>query len=682
MFASGGVGVAGCGAWTLQALAQGGLEPQDTAGVVGLTVAVMALVVSVVGLRRRPWEPADSLVLTEDLAARVLELETFQRRQLLGADHVAIDLGFRVREQARSVVVHDDSGPVSGGRLGEIGWFYRRTRYGRVVITGGAGAGKTVLAVELVLALLEDRKPDGAVPVRLTLAGWDTQCSFADWLVERLVEEYDRHPAVARVLVRQGRVLPVLDGLDEMDPWASSSAVATRARAALETLNGRFQGRAPAPMVLTCRTEQYEVLSGAGEGLRDSAWIDLAAVTTEQAHSYLDGRAVHNRWQPVLDELARRPRGRLAVALSTPWQLSLAATVYAAGRDPGQLCARAAAGSVQAHLLEEFLPASVRLHPEGPGRYDAQAVQEWLGLLARHLRAVPSAIGPGLRGGGPTGAGLADPHPPAAPDLDIVPHRLWLLAGPRRVRLAHLTVCTVLVALAAAGFAFLASLTRPAPPLLFVVAAAGVVCLWGLQQWSRPWPRPRRLVPYRSMRAGASCLRVGASMVGTTGAALLAITADLYPYLAAGGLIALGAGAGIVMLVGTAFLGKATSQPVADAHQPVSDPRRLLRGDLVSGLLVAVVFGLVVGAGAGVTMGSAFGISLGVVSLLAVILVANAWTRYVVLLLCARRILPWRLGTFLDWAYRGGLLRISGNAYQFRHREMQEWLANQPETGH
>ncbi|MGW7074676.1 hypothetical protein [Streptomyces sp. NPDC054866] len=139
--------------------------------------------------------------------------------------------------------------------------------------------------------------------------------------------------------------------------------------------------------------------------------------------------------------------------------------------------------------------------------------------------------------------------------------------------------------------------------------------------------------------------------------------------------IALGAAAGVVMLASTAFLGKATSQPADDADRLESDPRRVLRGDLFSGLLVAVVFGLVVGIGAGVAMGVSFGVPLGAVSLLAVILVANAWTRYVVLLLCAWRFLPWRLGTFLDWAYRGGLLRISGNAYQFRHRELQEWLA-------
>ncbi|MFF3404124.1 hypothetical protein ACFYW6_37315 [Streptomyces sp. NPDC002659] len=36
--------------------------------------------------------------------------------------------------------------------------YYRTTRPQRLVITGAAGAGKTVLALELLLALLEDHK--------------------------------------------------------------------------------------------------------------------------------------------------------------------------------------------------------------------------------------------------------------------------------------------------------------------------------------------------------------------------------------------------------------------------------------------------------------------------------------------------------------------------------------------
>lgn len=357
----------------------------------------------------------------------------------------------------------------------------------------------------------------------------------------------------------------------------------------------------------------------------------------------------------------------------------LAATVYADSGDPQQLCVRAADGSVQAHLLAEFLPASVRLHPREPGRYDTQAVQRWLGLIADHLRTMPSAVAPMPWSNGSTHTQVADPHPPAAPDRDIVRHRLWLLAGPRRVRLIHLAVCTALVALAAVGFRLLASLTKPAPRLPFIVGAAVVVCLWGLLQWSQPWPQPRKLVPYRRLGPGDSCL-VTVGMLAALFASLLSIVADMTQRIPMTLLTALGVVTSLVMLTSTAFLGKATTQPADPADRTVSDPRLLLRGDFVSGLLVAMVFGLVVGAGAGVTMGASYGVALGVVSLCAVILVANAWTRYIMLLLCTRRLLPWRLGTFLDWAYRGGLLRVSGNAYQFRHRELQDWLASQSET--
>ncbi|MEW2623400.1 hypothetical protein [Streptomyces sp. NPDC048106] len=53
---------------------------------------------------------------------------------------------------------------------------------------------------------------------------------------------------------------------------------------------------------------------------------------------------------------------------------------------------------------------------------------------------------------------------------------------------------------------------------------------------------------------------------------------------------------------------------------------------------------------------------------------SGAGRRYFVFLLCSRRKLPWRLAVFLDWAYRAGFLRHSGSRYQFRHRELQQWL--------
>ncbi|MEV6807471.1 hypothetical protein [Streptomyces sp. NPDC051132] len=52
--------------------------------------------------------------------------------------------------------------------------------------------------------------------------------------------------------------------------------------------------------------------------------------------------------------------------------------------------------------------------------------------------------------------------------------------------------------------------------------------------------------------------------------------------------------------------------------------------------------------------------------------------RYLVFLMCARGKLPWRLGAFLDWCCAAGVMRLSGTAYQFRHRELQQWLGDHP----
>jgi hypothetical protein len=54
-------------------------------------------------------------------------------------------------------------------------------------------------------------------------------------------------------------------------------------------------------------------------------------------------------------------------------------------------------------------------------------------------------------------------------------------------------------------------------------------------------------------------------------------------------------------------------------------------------------------------------------------------TRYVAFLLCTRGRfttdpLPWRLGRFLNWCYQAGLIRQAGISYQFRHRELQQYL--------
>jgi hypothetical protein len=58
----------------------------------------------------------------------------------------------------------------------------------------------------------------------------------------------------------------------------------------------------------------------------------------------------------------------------------------------------------------------------------------------------------------------------------------------------------------------------------------------------------------------------------------------------------------------------------------------------------------------------------------------SPWPRYgaACAVLAGRQRTPLRLARFLDWAYDAGLLRLSGAAVQFRHREFQLWLTRVP----
>jgi hypothetical protein len=90
--------------------------------------------------------------------------------------------------------------------------------------------------------------------------------------------------------------------------------------------------------------------------------------------------------------------------------------------------------------------------------------------------------------------------------------------------------------------------------------------------------------------------------------------------------------------------------------------RRKVAGGLAVGLAVGLAGGLVGGLAGGLVGG--------LVSV-----------RYTVLLLCTRRHtahwLPWRLRAFLHWCNQAGLIRVAGIGYQFRHRELQDYLAHE-----
>ncbi|MEU5870659.1 NACHT domain-containing protein [Glycomyces sp. NPDC047369] len=279
------------------------------------------------------------------------------------------------------------------GTADDIAERWRRIPSGRLVILGPPGSGKTSLAVLLVCRLLAGQPTGGPVPVLLDLAGWNARADRLDtWIARTVAAEYLKGhgragPDRVAELMEEGRLLPVLDGFDELP-----ATIRVQAFAALNDVFDEPSG-ASLPLVLTSRIVEYEsAVEAAGRPLERAAVVEIAPVTAREAAAYLPGGeiAARNRWTPVTAALAADPQGPLATVLSTPLNLYLARTAYdAPASNPAELLDLADAASLELHLLGAYVPAvygrkrsalaAMRLRP-----YPPEEARRWLAHLASH----------------------------------------------------------------------------------------------------------------------------------------------------------------------------------------------------------------------------------------------------------------------------------------------------------
>jgi hypothetical protein len=204
---------------------------------------------------------------------------------------------------------------------------------------------------------------------------------------------------VARHLIDDGKVLPILDGLDEM--------VAGLRREALHALNRLGECR----MVLTSRSGEYREAVGVPahdcedelQGVQSvpavltgAAVVEIQPLLPERIIEYLRA-AIHPRqaaeWAQVFEQIRSFPDGALTKALSTPLMSFLARTAYGdTATDPTGLLDPEfrTAEDIEDRLLEKFIPAVYTDHPTPDGRrprWKTEDIRTWLGCLATQMRA-------------------------------------------------------------------------------------------------------------------------------------------------------------------------------------------------------------------------------------------------------------------------------------------------------
>lgn len=104
---------------------------------------------------------------------------------------------------------------------------------GDLLIHGAAGAGKTILLLQLAAALLQraTADPQHPIPVIINLSFWQPkQRDLAGWLVEELHLRYQVPLRIGREWVAQDQILPLFDGLDEVEPADQAACVAALMR--------------------------------------------------------------------------------------------------------------------------------------------------------------------------------------------------------------------------------------------------------------------------------------------------------------------------------------------------------------------------------------------------------------------------------------------------------------------
>ncbi|OUC96347.1 hypothetical protein CA984_15360 [Streptosporangium minutum] len=528
-----------------------------------------------------------------------------------------------------------DVPPAGQGTLANAAGYLSALPGRRLIIVGERGSGKTMLVIQMVIdlnqAVLDDPAAGGPVAIRLSAASWPTGRPLADWLADQLVLGYAMSPQEAGRLVAENAVLPILDGLDEMDPdpiqadggdpvpgtdpapgdqddaLDRQDAAPGRAAALIDELNRFYTGAAFGPVVVTTRPGRHTQLIERGLLLEHARQITIRPLTVPQVTDYLHRRyryqpRQHHAWQAVLDRLDHSGHAGVREFLSTPWRLILATS--AIDHDPGQAAqfvphadrhstetAAQTRQRLEGSMLANFIPAATALTPRGRGSYTPEQVERWLTVLARHLRWQADYL-------------RHHPAPSGMSGVDIVPHLLWPIGGRRLTRLLHTTAMLVGIVTVAA---LVLTPFPPAPwpdeaPRWVLGAVLGVTFL-PLLVYRTEWPAPHvamRNISAPALQAGlGGGLMSGLLIVGLAaiGSVFGTVKSELV-VMAVFGLVGGPVGGLVFGLMG----GRGSWNPSAD----LVSPRQAVHLDLVFGLASGLVLGITGGV-----VGGPFGFIFG-----------------------------------------------------------------------
>ncbi len=249
-----------------------------------------------------------------------------------------------------------------------------------LLILGEPGSGKTITLLKLAQSLIERSEQDISqpIPVVFNLSSWgQKQQSIEKWLIEELKDRYKVPKTWSKRWIKQGQLILLLDGLDEVGVEQRDACV--------RALNKFIATHNVTEMVVCSRVKDYEALT---ERLQLSSAICIKPLSQKQVYSFLTkaGDSLAG-----LKTLLQQDR-ELEQFAQTPLILSIMSLAYQGWSADDLLQQFSSSEDRYRHLFDSYIErmlhrrviGQLEQNPNSP-KYPQEKVLFWLSWLAKTM---------------------------------------------------------------------------------------------------------------------------------------------------------------------------------------------------------------------------------------------------------------------------------------------------------
>lgn len=242
---------------------------------------------------------------------------------------------------------------------------------GELLILGEAGTGKTTLLLELTRHLLDRAEQDRSapIPVIFLLCSWsEKQLPLEQWIVEELSNKYQVPHLLGEQWVRDEMILPLIDGLDEVEGNLRSACVT-----AINTYKTKY---GLSSLVVCCRLTEYLLFPAR---VQVHGAIVVQPLAAQQVKEYLKNAG--EKFESLYRMLGKDPL--LQKLVTTPLMLNIITLAYQ-NTSPEDLLAMYSPMERYRRIWSTYIDQMLKRHPV-PASQMPQQVIGWLISLARRM---------------------------------------------------------------------------------------------------------------------------------------------------------------------------------------------------------------------------------------------------------------------------------------------------------